>query len=133
MSKTDELELEIYQQIKSLTPRQQRIIYDKKNKIQYASVWKNTCWKIKMEIKEIINKAKKEIGKHKGYITYDKILTDLSKSFVMILCKEFGFTTWSDIRCFIESNTTFEYDRNKIDAKNINDFIKGYDTQLEVE
>ena len=29
MSKTDELELEIYQQIKSLEPRQQRIIYDK--------------------------------------------------------------------------------------------------------
>ena len=28
MSKTDELELEIYQQIKSLEPRQQRIIYD---------------------------------------------------------------------------------------------------------
>lgn len=41
MSKTDELELEIYQQIKSLEPRQQRIIYDnikqiKSNMIRYG-------------------------------------------------------------------------------------------------
>lgn len=84
-------------------------------------------------MKEIINKAKKEIGKHKGYITYDKILTDLSKSFVMILCKEFGCTTWSSIEHFIESNTTFKFSCNKTVAENINDFTKGYDTQLEVE
>lgn len=35
MSKTDELELEIYQQIRSLTPRQQRIIYDNIKKIKF--------------------------------------------------------------------------------------------------
>ena len=43
MSKTDELELEIYQQIKSLEPRQQRIIYDnikqiKSNMIRYGKL-----------------------------------------------------------------------------------------------
>lgn len=43
MSKTDELEMEIYQQIKGLTPRQQNIIYEnirkiKFNMIQYGKV-----------------------------------------------------------------------------------------------
>ena len=43
MSKTDELELEIYQQIKSLEPRQQRIIYNnikqiKSNMIRYGKL-----------------------------------------------------------------------------------------------
>ena len=43
MSKTEELELEIYQQIKSLEPRQQRIIYDnikqiKSNMIRYGKL-----------------------------------------------------------------------------------------------
>ena len=46
MSKTDELELEIYQQIKSLEPRQQRIIYDnikqiKSNMIRYGKLIAN--------------------------------------------------------------------------------------------
>lgn len=43
MSQTDELEMEIYQQIKGLTPRQQRIIYDnirkiKSNMIRYGKL-----------------------------------------------------------------------------------------------
>lgn len=43
MSKTEELELEIYQQIKGLTPRQQRIIYNnlrqiKANMIRYGKL-----------------------------------------------------------------------------------------------
>ena len=43
MSKTEELEFEIYQQIKGLTPRQQRIIYDnlrqiKANMIRYGKL-----------------------------------------------------------------------------------------------
>lgn len=42
-SKTEELEFEIYQQIKGLTPRQQRIIYDnirciKANMIRYGKL-----------------------------------------------------------------------------------------------
>lgn len=43
MSKTEELEFEIYQQIKGLSPRQQRIIYDnliriKSNMIRYGKL-----------------------------------------------------------------------------------------------
>lgn len=43
MSKTEELEFEIYQQIKGLNPRQQRIIYDnlrqiKANMIRYGKL-----------------------------------------------------------------------------------------------
>ena len=34
MSKTEELEFEIYQQIKGLSPRQQRIIYDNLRQIK---------------------------------------------------------------------------------------------------
>ena len=44
MSKTEELEFEIYQQIKGLSPRQQRIIYDnlrriKSNMIRYGKLF----------------------------------------------------------------------------------------------
>lgn len=48
MSKTEELEMEIYQQIKGLTPRQQRIIYDnlrqiKSNMIRYGKLLATGC------------------------------------------------------------------------------------------
>lgn len=86
-----------------------------------------------MEIKEIINKAKREIVKHINAMSFDKTLTNLARSFVCVLCKEFDCTTWSSIEHFIESNTTFKFSCNKTVAENINDFTKGYDTQLEVE
>ena len=38
MSKTEELEFEIYQQIKGLTPRQQRIIYENLSKIKFNMI-----------------------------------------------------------------------------------------------
>ena len=43
MSKTEELEMEIYQQIRGLNPRQQRIVYDnlrriKSNMIRYGKL-----------------------------------------------------------------------------------------------
>ena len=38
MSKTEELEFEIYQQIKGLTPRQQRIIYENLKKIKFNMI-----------------------------------------------------------------------------------------------
>lgn len=37
-SKTEDLEMEIYQQIKALTPRQQRIIYDNLRKIKFNMI-----------------------------------------------------------------------------------------------
>ena len=89
-----------------------------------------------MKIKEIINKAKKEIEKYENYIicgNKNKTLTNLSKSFVCILHNEFCCSTWNDIYCFIKKNTTFEFNSSKTIQDNINDFIKSYNTQLEVE
>lgn len=47
-SKTEELEMEIYQQIRGLDKRQQTIIYEnirkiKFNMIQYDPIWKTPC------------------------------------------------------------------------------------------
>lgn len=86
-----------------------------------------------MEIKEIINKAKREMVKHINAISYDKTLTSLARSFVCVLCDEFNCTTWSDVYCFIEENTTFEIDRRITASENINNFIKSYNNHLEIE
>lgn len=82
-----------------------------------------------MKFKEIINKAKKEIKKYKKHT----ILTDLARSLVCVLCEEFNCNTWSDVCNFIEENTTFKFSWNKTVSENINDFVKSYNTQLEVE
>lgn len=86
-----------------------------------------------MKIEEIINKAKKEIKKYKKRIVSDTILTDLARSFVCVLSEEFNCTNWSSVCNFIEENTTFKFSWNKKISENINDFVKSYNTQLEVE
>lgn len=86
-----------------------------------------------MEMEEIINKAKKEIEIHKGFITYDKTMTNLSRSFVCVLSEVFNCSTWSSVCHFIEENTTFKFNWSKTISENINDFVKKYNNQLEVE